>query len=102
MWHSDSLFGNKRILFKVLIIEDDKLLQKALSDKFTKENFEVFLAADGKEEILKAAKEKPDFTLLDLMMPVMKGDTALAHLKQVPETRDIPVAVLTVVPAEVP
>ena len=87
---------------KILIIEDDKFQQKALFDKFEKEGFEVVQAFDGKDGIIKAAKEHPDFILLDLMMPVMDGITALRHLKELVETKDIPVAILTVVPSGVP
>ena len=87
---------------KILIIEDDQLLQKALVDKFQREGFEIVQAFDGKEGIIKAVKEQPDFILLDLMMPVMDGTTTLRHLKDMPETNNIPVAILTVVPNGVP
>ena len=87
---------------KILIIEDDKLQQKALVDKFEKEEFEVVQAFDGKEGIIKAVKEQPDFILLDLIMPVMEGTTTLRHLKDMSETKNIPVAILTVVPNGVP
>ena len=87
---------------KILVIEDDRFLQKALEEKFQKEGFEVEQAFDGKEGIIKAVKQQPHFILLDLMMPVMDGTTALRHLKDMPETKDIPVAILTVVPNGVP
>ena len=85
---------------KILLIEDDKFQQKALVDKFQKEGFEIIQAFDGKEGIARAIKDKPDFILLDLIMPVMNGTATLRQLKEHPETKDIPVALLTVVPQD--
>jgi chemotaxis response regulator CheB len=42
-----------------------------------------------------AAKHRPDLILLDVMMPVMDGPTTLAHLRDEPETADIPVVFMT-------
>ena len=70
--------------------------------EFEKEEFEVVQAFDGKEGIIKAVKEQPDFILLDLIMPIMEGTTTLRHLKDMSETKNIPVAILTVVPNGVP
>lgn len=89
-------------MYKVLLIEDDRFLQKAIADKFEKEDFELFIAGDGKIGVAQALEQKPDFILLDLIMPVMDGEAALKALKQMPETKDIPVAILTAVPAGIP
>lgn len=87
---------------KILIVEDDLILQEALMKKLEKEEFEVLCAGTGKEGIIKAAKGKPDLILLDLMMPEMNGETALRHLKELPVTKDIPVIILSAVPRDVP
>lgn len=57
------------------------------------ENFEVVTASSGKDGIEKAHNDKPNFILLDQIMPDMKGNDALRILKQDPTTRDIPVAI---------
>lgn len=62
---------------------------------FEKQNFEVEVATEGKEGIITAAKWQPDIILLDIMMPEMDGITALRHLKEIPETLDIPVILLS-------
>ncbi len=87
---------------KVLIIEDDPILQQMYRDEFSSQEFEVVSAGDGKTGIIEAAKNQPDFILLDIMMPNMDGETAFKHLKEMPETKHIPVAFLTVVPSGVP
>lgn len=87
---------------KVLIVEDEKPLQQALAEKFEKMGFEVSVASDGKEGIIQAAKVNPNFIVLDVIMPVMDGITTLRHLKELPATKNIPVALLTVLSEEVP
>lgn len=87
---------------KILIIEDDPKLKEALALKLEKSGFEVIAVGDGKPGIYEAINEKPDLITLDLMMPEMGGEIALKHLKEAPETKDIPVIILTVVPESVP
>ena len=87
-------------MYKILLIEDDKFLQKAIQDKFSIENFELLVAGDGKEGLAKALETHPDFILLDLVMPVMDGEETLIELKKNPETKAIPVSILTAVSRE--
>jgi len=68
---------------KILIVEDEASLRRALCDKFIREDFEVFEAKDGEVGLLVATKEKPDIILLDMMMPKMDGITMLHHLRTV-------------------
>lgn len=87
---------------KILLIEDDPILVQMYKDEFEKSEFELIVAMEGKQGILEASKEKPDFILLDIMMNGMNGVTAFRHLKSLEETKHIPVALLTVVPEGVP
>lgn len=87
---------------KILIIEDDPKLKEALALKLEKSGFEVVSVNDGKPGLDLAKTSKPDLITLDLMMPEMNGEVTLRHLKQMPETKDIPVIILTVVPEAVP
>ncbi len=52
-------------------------------------------AADGEQALRSAAAEPPDLVLVDLMMPGMDGYQLIASLKQNPETRHIPVIMLS-------
>lgn len=85
---------------RVLIIEDELILLKMYRDKFENSGFEVSTAVEGGEGLSRAINDQPDFIILDLMMPKMDGIELLKLLKQNEKTKDIPVAILTVVPAE--
>ncbi len=87
---------------RILIIEDEPAYRKILKDTFENEGFEVELASEGKAGIIEAAKNRPDFILLDLIMPGMSGATVLRHIGDVDGLGTVPVAVLTVVPEGVP
>lgn len=88
-------FKTKQLLKKILIVEDDKILLEMYQDKFTKEDFEVITAENGKIGLEKAINEKPDIILLDLMMPVMDGTIMLRRLREFPQFKRLPVIILT-------
>ena len=85
---------------KILLIEDDKILQKMYEDKFGSTDYHLISASDGEEGLAKAISEKPDFILLDLMMPKLSGIQVLKELQKNPETEHIPVAILSVIPRD--
>ncbi len=58
---------------KVLIIEDEPNMVLGLKDSCEYEGYEVSVARDGNEGLEKAANEKPDIILLDVMLPLMSG-----------------------------
>lgn len=80
---------------KILIVEDEKTLQDALNDKFTREKFSTYGASDGAEGLEVAKRIKPDIILLDIVMPNMDGMTMLKLLRQESWGKDIPVILLT-------
>src|SRR3989344_2468345 len=85
---------------KILLIEDDNILQKMYEDKFGSTDYHLISASDGEEGLAKAISEKPDFILLDLMMPKLSGIQVLKELQKNPETEHIPVAILSVIPRD--
>lgn len=80
---------------KILIIEDEEMLSNMYQVKFEHEGFQIIKAADGEQGLTIAAKEKPSFILLDVIMPKMDGFSVLKKLKADPATKDIPVMLLT-------
>ncbi len=80
----------------VLIVEDERALSSALLEIFRREGFETSFEPNG-VNVLKLVKEKHfDVILLDLMMPRKGGFEVLEELKKDPETRMIPVIILSI------
>lgn len=80
---------------KVLLIDDEPPIITMYSEKLTISGFEVVSAFDGETGLKKARTDKPDVILLDVIMPKMNGLDVLKTLKSDPETKDIPVYLLT-------
>ena len=80
---------------KILIVEDDTFLAGMYVTKLGLEHFKTELAVDGKSALEKAKKFMPDLILLDVLLPKMNGFEVLKELKQAPETKLIPVILLT-------
>ncbi len=80
---------------KILLVEDDRFLIKAVYTKLTQKGFEVVLANDGDEAISKAKSEKPELVLLDMVLPKKSGFEVLRAIKGDPDTASIPVFILS-------
>lgn len=80
---------------KILFVEDEEALQKSLSKTLEIEGFDVKSAYDGITGFETAKKEKPDLILLDLILPKIDGFEVLKRLKNDPDTKEIPVIILT-------
>lgn len=80
---------------KILIIEDEATLQKALMDFLTQEQFEVLSALDGERGLELALSGNPDLILLDIILPKKDGYEVLEELKRNEKTKNIPVILLT-------
>jgi two-component system phosphate regulon response regulator PhoB len=79
----------------ILIIEDEKDLAELLSFNIEKEGFRPLTALDGAEGYALACRELPDLILLDLMLPGMMGTDICRELRKRPETRRVPIIMLT-------
>jgi two-component system, OmpR family, alkaline phosphatase synthesis response regulator PhoP len=79
----------------ILIVDDNlqnlELLQAYLEDM----DAELRLAHDGSEALAAVEAKQPDIILLDVMMPKVSGFQACAKLKASPDTRDIPIIMIT-------
>ena len=60
-------------MHKVLIVEDEPDMVLGLKDNLEYEGYQVLVASDGKEGLDRAARDKPDLILLDVMLPRMSG-----------------------------
>lgn len=79
----------------VLIVDDDPFLSEMYTARFKQGKFDVETAENGEEGLRKAKEKKPDLILLDVVMPKMDGFETLKALKENPETKDIPIILLT-------
>jgi CheY-like chemotaxis protein len=80
---------------KILVIDDEPELIKAVEIRLKSIGYEVALSYDGRAGIDKAKEIKPDLILLDLVMPIMDGYVVANELKDDPETKHIPIIILT-------
>lgn len=80
---------------KILSIEDDAFLSGLISDKFIENGFAIITANLGGIGIQEAKTKKPALILLDLMLPDMSGFDILKEVKEDPDTKDIPVIILS-------
>jgi DNA-binding response OmpR family regulator len=80
---------------KILIVEDEVALRKALAEEFADIGYTVFEAPDGLEGFDAALREHPDIVLLDQLMPKMNGVTMLRQLRSDPWGASVPVIMAT-------
>ena len=85
---------------KILIVEDDLSIQKALAEELKNEGFTISTASDGKEGLIVAKKEHPDLILLDILLPTMSGIEMLKELRKDDWGKDASVILLTNLSAE--
>jgi len=80
---------------KILIVEDDPLISRMYQKIFIFEKYDVDVALDGEEGLIKAVSFNPTLILLDIMMPKLNGLQVLEKLKHDDRTKNIPVIILT-------
>jgi two-component system phosphate regulon response regulator PhoB len=79
----------------VLIVEDESALVTLLRYNFEAAGYAVTAASDGEEALLAIAEHKPDLVILDWMLPLVSGLEVCRQIRRKPETRDLPVIMLT-------
>lgn len=92
---SRSYLRYKKIMIRLLLIEDDPLIIALYKEGLEKRGFEVHVAEDGEKGLELAKTVKPAVVLLDLMLPKIDGFSLLKELKSLPETKSIPIFVVT-------
>jgi len=81
---------------KVLVVDDNAQNLELLVEYLqTMDNVQTLAAADGLEALEVVHQGQPDLILLDIMMPRMSGFEVCRKLKSDPETRDIPIIMVT-------
>ncbi|MFA4998445.1 MAG: response regulator [Candidatus Paceibacterota bacterium] len=82
-------------MYKILIIEDEKLLSEMYEEKFSQSGFSVMVAHSAEEGFESLKEYKPDLILLDILLPQENGIQFLKRAKDVSEISKIPVIVFS-------
>ncbi len=80
---------------KVLVVEDEAAIREMLAFNLGRAGYQVLSAATGMEARMSIADQYPDVVLMDWMLPDMSGLELTRQLKRDPETREVPVIMLT-------
>jgi DNA-binding response OmpR family regulator len=80
---------------KILVVDDDPDLVRALRLRLRANNFEVTTATDGYSAVAVAQKERPALIILDLGLPVGDGFVVLDRLQAIDSLSSIPIIVLS-------
>ena len=80
---------------KILVVDDEIYIVHILDFSLGMEGYEVLTALDGEQALEKARAEKPDLIVLDIMMPKLDGYETCKRLKADPDTKDVPVILLS-------
>lgn len=87
--------GLSAVKDKILIVEDEQAIRDMLGYALMKEGFSCAEAVDVERARCSIKAARPDLILLDWMLPGMSGIDYARSLRNVPETRDIPIIMLT-------
>ncbi|MCW9035203.1 MAG: phosphate regulon transcriptional regulator PhoB [Alphaproteobacteria bacterium] len=79
----------------ILIVEDDPALLELLKYNVEKNDFRIVTTMDGEESLLLIKEEQPDLVVLDWMLPGVSGIEVCRRLRTKPETRNLPIIMLT-------
>jgi adenylate cyclase len=91
----DFEFSQMNIPAKILVVDDTVRNVKLLADLLAVKGYAVVTAASGQEALDKIEPERPDLVLLDVVMPEMSGYEVCRKIREIPETRMLPVVMVT-------
>jgi DNA-binding response OmpR family regulator len=83
---------------KILVVDDEQDVAKALKVRLKANGYHVVLASDSVQAFIMANKERPDLIILDIMIPGGGGFVVAERLKQSQTTHHIPIIFLTGIP----
>lgn len=92
--NTPNLAQQTKIRLKVLAVDDNEH-NLHICTEILRDDYEVITAKNGEEAIAKSLSAHPDVILMDVMMPGMDGLEASARIKSRPETRHIPIIILS-------
>jgi len=83
------------MLYKVLVVDDDKEIVETLQKILIQEEYNVVAAFDGEEALVKLKSDNPDIILLDIVMPKLNGFEVLKEIREKHTDRWRPVIIIS-------
>ena len=83
------------MVYKVLVVDDDKDIVDSLHSKLSREGYQVVSAFDGEEALVRVKEDNPDIILLDLMLPKLNGLEVLKETREKFADRWRPVIIIS-------
>src|SRR4051795_2974921 len=80
---------------RILVVEDDSALAAMFETALSYAGFDVAVSGDGITALEDIDEEHPDLVVLDLRLPQLDGGTILREVAAAPDTRHIPVIIVT-------
>jgi DNA-binding response OmpR family regulator len=80
---------------KLLLVDDDKDIVEMLHKKLVQEGYDVAVAFDGEEALVKVKEDNPDVILLDLMLPKRNGFEVLKEIREKHKDKWRPVIIIS-------
>jgi pilus assembly protein CpaE len=80
---------------KILIVDDDPVMQKLVTGLLSKEGYQVDSAENGRIGLTALASFKPDLVISDVLMPEMDGYEFCIRVRMLPDGRNLPILMLT-------
>lgn len=80
---------------KVLVVEDEAAIATLLEYNLGREDFDVTVATDGEEGLLKLEEARPDIVILDWMLPKVSGVEMCRRIRSDPDAGNVPIIMLT-------
>ena len=80
---------------KILACDDEASILHLVRANLERAGYQVVTAMDGREALGQVDRERPDLVILDVMMPYEDGFGVLQEIRRRPDTRDLPVILLT-------
>ena len=79
----------------ILVVDDDLDILELLKMSLEPEGYDVQTASDGESAVQSARTDPPDLILLDVMMPHKNGFQVIEELKDIEETKNVPIILVT-------
>jgi two-component system response regulator VicR len=81
--------------YKILVVDDEKDIVEVVKSRLLREGYDVYIAYDGEEAILKVKECDPDILLLDLTMPKLNGFDVLKEVREKYKDRWRPIIIIS-------